>query len=394
MKKLIIILLFTLLLGLIASCTSKSKNVPNSSEKAQAQSQASAHQHGADEKETWTCSMHPQIRKDKPGQCPICGMNLVKVEKEEQETKSSGGDPMSEAPENHTAFSLSPLKQQMIGVKLGVVEKKPLFKSIRAAGRLAFDPELYTAQNEYVEALKQLERVKDSALPDVRHSAERMVHSAKLRLKILGLSDSQIARMETSEGSNSNLLIHKPGGQVWVYAEIYEMDLPQIQSGQSAEITAGFLGGKKLVGKVASVDRVINPATRTAKARILVKEATTLLRPESYVDVMILSPLGEQVSVPYDAVFDTGKESWVFIVDDRNRFYPQLVTVKYQAGDEVAIDSGLKGGEKIVTSANFLVDSESRLKWVSQAQSTGVKAAPACPQGQHWDVPMSMCMPD
>lgn len=383
MKTLFIMLFVPLLLMSFVSCTSQTTE-----DVLRKSSQASNPQ--VHEKEIWTCAMHPQVKKDKPGQCPICGMNLVKVVPDEKDPKNS----VSQIPENHVAISVSPLKQQMIGVKVGVVEKKPLFKSIRAAGRLAFDPELYTAQNEFVEALKQLERVKNSALEEVRHSAERMVHSAKLRLKILGLSDQQIARTKATDSSNSNLLINKLGDQVWVYAELYEMDLPLIQPGQSAEISAGFLGGKNLVGKVASVDRVISPSTRTAKARILIKDATTLLRPESYVDVVILSPLGEQVSVPFDAVFDTGKESWVFVVDEQNRFHPQLVTVKYQAGDEVAIATGLKGGEKIVTSANFLIDSESRLKWVAQAQTAGGQSAPACPKDQHWDTPMSMCMPN
>lgn len=347
----------------------------------------------APKKEVWTCPMHPQIRKDGPGQCPICGMNLVKAESIEE---PSSGASNEMTPDSHAPFTLSAERQQMIGVKVGLAEKKPLFKSIRAAGRLAFDPELYTAQNEYAEALRQLERVKDSPLADVRHSAERMVQSAKLRLKILGLSDKQIAAINSSGPSESSLLINKPGQQVWVYADIYEIDLPNVQPGRSAEITAGFLGGKILAGKVASVDRVINPNTRTAKARILVESAATLLRPESYVDVTIMAPLGEQITVPFDAVLDTGRQSWVFVVGDGGKFTPRLVTVKFHAGDDVAIGLGLKGGEKIVTSANFLIDSESRLKAVALGQQSGAgeKKTPSCPKGQHWDVPMSMCMPD
>lgn len=293
-------------------------------------------------------------------------------------------------PDGHAPIALSTARQQMIGVKLGIAEKKPLFKAIRAAGRLAFDPELYTAQNEYTEAIRQLERVKGSPLPDVKHSAERMVQSAKLRLKILGLPDKQIAQMGSGGPSEASLLINKPGQSVWVYADIYEMDLPNVHSGQSVEISAGFLGGSTLAGKVASVDRVISTATRTAKARILVQQAATLLRPESYVDVTILAPLGEQVTVPFDAVLDTGKQSWVFIVGENGHFIPRVIAVKFQAGDDVAIASGLSGGEKIVTSANFLIDSESRLKAVAVGQTS----APSCPKSQHWDVPMAMCMPD
>ncbi len=320
-------------------------------------------------------------------------MTLVKVEKsEEKQSGASGGV----IPDAHAPFSLSAERSQMIGVKTGVAEKKPLFKSIRAAGRLAFDPELYTAQNEYAEALRQLERVKDSPLPDVKHSAERMVQSSKLRLKILGLSDKQIVGIGTSGSSESSLLINKPGQQVWVYADLYEMDLSNVQPGQSAEITAGFLAGKVLAGKVASVDRVINPTTRTAKARVLVQSAATLLRPESYVDVSIMAPLGEQVTVPFDAVLDTGKQSWVFVLEEDGQFMPRVVTVKFQAGEEVAIATGLSGGEKIVTSANFLIDSESRLKAVTQAAAspqTGEKPkVPSCPPGEEWHAQMGHCM--
>jgi len=376
----------------LSSCTKKDKNAGRQA-MAQGHNHASMGTEQKNQKEQWTCSMHPQVRKDGPGQCPICGMNLVKAE----QTEEPSADPTSDAhamPDQHAAFSLNSQRQQMIGLKFGVAEKKPVFKSIRAAGRLAFDPELYTAQNEYIEAVRQMDRVKDSPLADVRHSAERMVHSAKLRLKILGLADKQIANLGARETSDSNLLLNKAGGQVWIYADIYEMDLPQIQPGQSAEITAGFLGGKTLAGKVVSVDRVINPNTRTAKARILVSEASTLLRPESYVDVTILAPMGEHVTVPFDAVLDTGKQAWVFVADDKGVFTPKVVTVKFHSDDVVAIGSGLSGGEKIVTSANFLIDSESRLKGVAAAQASEGAKTPTCPKNQHWDVPMAMCMPD
>ncbi len=362
----------------VTGCQGQSKNPAHPEHNSLLQKQAP-------QKEVWTCPMHPQIHKDGPGQCPICGMSLVKVDIHPELPSGAGSGII---PDAHAPIALSAERQQMIGVKFSVAEKKPLFKSIRAAGRLAFDPELYTAQNEYAEALRQLDRVKDSPLPDVNHSAKRMVGSAQLRLKILGLSDQQIAQIKSADFSESNLLINKPGQPVWVYADIYEMDISNVRPGQSAEITAGFLGGITLPGKVASVDRVINPNTRTAKARILVQQAATLLRPESYVDVTILAPLGEQVTVPFDAVLDTGKQSWIFIAGENGQFMPRVVSIRFHAGDDVAIGSGLSGGEKIVSSANFLIDSESRLK----AATLG--PAPTCPNEQHWDIPMAMCMPN
>ncbi|MBK9294169.1 MAG: efflux RND transporter periplasmic adaptor subunit [Oligoflexia bacterium] len=296
-------------------------------------------------------------------------------------------------PEGHATFQLSNNRIQMIGMKYDEVKKKPLFKSIEAAGRVAFDPELYTAQNEYVEAVKQIERVKNAPISDVKHSAQRMVESAKLRLKILGLSDQQIAKLHYAGPSlGANLLITSPGENVWIYAEVFEMDLSSIEQGQQVKITGGSLEGRELIGKVASVDRVINPSTRTARVRVLVPNAKAFLRPETFVNATILSPLEEQVVIPFDAVLDSGKEAWVFVVKEDGHFEPRTIVIKHYAGDEVAVSQGLTPGEKIVTSANFLIDSESRLKGVLNSQA-GVSKTPLCPDGQEWHEQMKHCMP-
>ncbi|MBI4925514.1 MAG: efflux RND transporter periplasmic adaptor subunit [Bdellovibrio sp.] len=308
--------------------------------------------------------MHPQIIQDKPGQCPICGMNLIKIKEDEKQMNHDSTDDSS-IPVEHRDIMLSDMRQQLIGVKTGIVEKKQLIKNIRTSGRLAYDPELYTVQNEYIEAINHYKQLKNSSLADVRQSAERMVKSARLRLKILGLSDKQIESLsENVDGNGRALLLNKAGEDVWVYADIYEMDIPYVHEGLSAEITANFLGGTKISGKIVAVDSVLNPQTRTAKARILLPKTKTLLRPESYVDVTINVPLGEQLTIPFDAVFDTGTQTWTFVTDGMGHFEPRLIMVSFNANDSVAISSGLKEGEKIVTSANFLVDSESRIKWV------------------------------
>lgn len=343
----------------------------------------------------WTCPMHPQIKRDGPGKCPICGMDLVKVDALTQTQDQYE----AHQPEDHAVFQLSNNRIQMIGVKYGTVEKKELFKSIEAAGRVAFDPELYTAQNEYVEAVRQLIRVKDAPIAEVKKSAQRMVESAKLRLKILGLSDSQITKLKATESSTSgsNLLISSPGENVWIYADVFEMDLPSIEPGQEVKVSGGSLEGKELFGKVVSVDRVINPATRTAKVRVSIPNARAQLRPEAFVDTTILSPLGEQIVVPYDAILDSGKEAWVFVVKEDGHFEPRTIVIKHYAGEDVAISSGVKPGERIVTSANFLIDSESRLKGVLSSQagtseSPSKPKTPQCPEGEEWHEQMKHCM--
>lgn len=329
--------------------------------------------------EFWTCPMHSQVKQSGPGECPICGMDLVKKtlsaphhehhdsaasqSQAQPQAQSQVSPPQNELPTGHDRFELSLPQQQLIGVKTGKVTRRALFNEIRAPGRVAFDPELYTAQSEYQEALQQLQRVSASPLADVRHSAARMVESSKMRLKILGLSDAQISALATGKGtSDSQLLLPQSGGGNWIYAEVSEMDLHSITPGLEVEITASSLQGSALKGKVVSVDRILNTTTRTAKVRIEVPQAKQTLRPETYVDTKILAPLGNLLAVPFDAVFDTGKETWVFIAEGNGKFSPRLVRVQLHAGDWIAIESGLKEGDSIVTSANFLIDSESRLR--------------------------------
>ena len=373
----------------VAAITVTATRCKNSASKsARSETLQDSAQTAKNKNSVYYCPMHPQVKNNSPGTCPICGMSLVQRQDISEEHVLA--ETPSHLPEGHAPIRLSEKRLQMIGVKLGTVLKQPLFKTIEAAGRVAFDPELYTAQNEYMESLRQLSRIQDSPLPDVRRSASQMVESAKLRLKILGLSDRQINLMSTSKNSGSNLLIPKPGENIWIYAEIFEMDLASVHPGLDAEITGSVLEGKTLTGKVVSLDRVINSVTRTAKVRISVSEGMTHLRPESYVDVSIRSPLGTQVAVPFDAVLDTGKESWVFTAEKTGELTPRRVTIKFRAGDRLAIATGLEGGEQIVTSANFLIDSESRLKAALIAESNS--PTPVCPTGEEWHEQMGHCM--
>jgi len=317
----------------------------------------------------YTCPMHPQIIRDHPGTCPICGMDLVPIDKGDTH---SGHDPSDQdgvltepqKPEARADFSLSMDKQQMIGVKLGKAEKKTLFKSVRAPGRIAFDPELYTAQSEYLEALRQWNRIKSSPISDVRENTQQMIRSSKIRLKVLGLSDDQIASLAQKGSQSEGLLVSGKGQDSWIYADVFEVDLPYIKKDLSAKITANFLQGKTLAGKVISVDQVINPDTRTAKVRIQLLESDPSIRPESYVNVTIFAPVGEHTAVPLEALMDTGRDIYVFVAKGDGQFEPRKVTVLLETDRDAAIGSGLLPGETVVIGGNFMLDSESRLKGV------------------------------
>lgn len=333
-------------------------------------------------KEIYTCPMHPQIISDKGGSCPICGMDLVLQSHDEEEHKSKHGDHVSDdkwedvssenkEPEGRTSFKLSLEKEQIIGVKVEVAKKRRLFKSISAPGRIAFDPDLYTAQSEFLESIKQWERIKHSPIKDIQDSTKEMIRSAKIRLRVLGLSNGQIERLRKKGSQSESLLVAGKGKDNWVYADVFEMDVPYISKGLSAKVTANFLQGKILPAKVISVDQVINTSSRTAKVRIQLKGDGSNLRPESYVNVTILAPLGEHLSVPIEAIFDTGKDQFLFVSLGKGKYEPRKVTVLFEAGGFKAIGSGLKDGEKIVIGGNFMLDSESRLKSVIKGALSG-----------------------
>lgn len=343
---------------LITSCSNKNHD--------------SLHQVKQEIKEEWTCPMHPQILTNAPGQCPICHMDLVKKNISKSTTDSSTTNSNTNMPHNHTTIELTKEKQQLIGVKSSITQKKELFKTIEVAGRVAFDPDLYAAQSEYIEAIKQQVALKDSSIENIKKSADAMVESAKMRLKILGISDGQIQKLSNQQQTGTKYLVQQKGEPIWIYADIFEMDLSSVIPKQKVEIFLQSLNRYKIEGEVVSIDRVINPATRTAKARILVNEKSLKneirneLRPESFVEVNILVSLGEHLVVPFDAIFDSGKEKWAFVIkNDGVTIEPRKILISTYANDEAAIESGIDKGERIVTSANFLIDSESRLKAIN-----------------------------
>lgn len=301
----------------------------------------------------YVCPMHPQITSSKPhDSCPICGMDLVALD----QTSPKDGGPMA------GAVDISQGRKQLLGVKLGKVEKVALFKTVTAPGRAAFDPELYTAKAEYQQALQQLQRVRNSSLSSVKKNVRRMIESSRVRLKVLGLSDSEIDQITAQSDFSDTLLVYKEGGKVWIYADVFEMDLGGIKKGQSAKITANYLEGRVIPGVVTSTDQIVNPDTRTAKVRIQIKDSPVNIRAESFVNVSIYVPLGEHLAIPLDAVIDTGQKTYVFVKKGDHTLEPREITVKFRADDQVAIASGLEEGEEIVTSGNFLVDSESQLR--------------------------------
>ena len=322
---------------------------------------------------------------------------------------------------------ISPERQQLIGVKIGAVEFKPLEKVIRTVGRVDYDekrlvtispkiggwiedlyvdftgrfvqqgeplltlysPELVSTQEEYLLALRAKKDLIKSPFPEVAGSGNSLAESARRRLKLWDINDDQIKALEESGQPRKTLTLYSPFSGivlekvaykgmnvmpgmalfkladlsvVWLYADIYEYELPFIRLGQQAAIQLSYLPGEVFTGKAIYIYPYLDPNTRTAKVRFEFPNPYGKLKPEMYANVEIKVHLGRKLTVPEGAIIDTGIRQLAIIDKGSGYFEPREVKVGAKVDNYYEVIRGLKAGERVVTSANFLIDSESRLK--------------------------------
>lgn len=303
----------------------------------------------------WTDPMIPGYRADGPGKSPM-GMDLVPVYAED------AGPSTAASPEGYAPVLVTPERRQLIGVTTQPAARRNLTKTIRTVGRIAYDPELYQAQQEYLEALRAVRRADPQATPEIATQAQQLVDAARLRLRLLGLSDALIEELGAQEKPDQSLLLTDPDRHVWVYATVYEYELPLVVPGQTVRVELPSLPGRAFEGTIRAIDSVLDPQTRSARIRAILSDAEGVLKPEMFVNASIIVPLGEVLAVPEEAIFNTGSRRIVFVDKGQGLFEPRDVTVGAQADGAVEIKDGIAEGEVVVTSGNFLIDSESRLK--------------------------------
>lgn len=357
---------------------------------------------GEEAKVKYNCPMHPTYISDRPGECPICGMDLVPMEEHDHsggESMDMGGEsgmkerkikfyrnPMNpaitsqtpakdemgmdfipvyedEAGKNGAPFRVTPERRQKIGLRTAPARIMAMFADIRAQGRVAHDPELYRTQQEYLSALSAAARAKESSLEGSAERADALLQAGRLRLRLMGMSEDQIDGLAEEGAPDESLLLGSAsGGKAWLYAAVYEEDLPLIKQGQVAAATTPSLPGETFAGRIVSIDPVLDPATRSARVRARINDPDGLLRPDMYLGAVIHVPLGRRLAVPDGAVVDTGKTQTVFVDLGDGRLEPRRVTAGARMEGYVEIMDGLEEGERVVTSGNFLIDSESKLK--------------------------------
>ncbi len=390
----------------------------------------------------YTCTMHPSVKKQSPtDKCPICSMDLVAVKRKgaadmSAHTEHAGhtgqmADGMTStnmsAEDKPGEFTVAVERQQQIGVTYGTIEKRPFTHTVRAVGMVAYDkqrhwdyvtrvegyvknlsvfsrgelvekdapiltiysPDLLTTQTEFADLLRMRDELRDSKNKTVLENSDRLIASARQRLRLWNITDDQIAELEKTRKPSETLTLRSPfkgvvqnlgvdqgrrvmaGDRlvdiadlsvVWVWAQFYQDELPMLKKDLPIVINTSSYPGEKFNGKISVVDPFINDATRTGRVRIDVANPDLKLRPDMYVDVELTMDMGEGVAVPFSAVLPTGKHNIVFVDKGEGKLEPRYVELGRKYGENYEVKSGVKVGERVVTSANFLIDAEAKVQ--------------------------------
>ena len=394
--KMVGILILGLLLGwlIFGGSSSKESNGVNATEQK--------------EHITWTCSMHPQIRQSEPGNCPICGMELIPLE-----SNHSDADPdaiqMSE-----NAMKLANVQTLIVGEreankelrlngKVQVDERKLYAQSTHIPGRIEqlninftgekvsrgqtlamiYSPELVTAQEE----LLQANGIKESQ-PELFDAAKEKLRNWKIDESTINkiiISGKPIQRFPISADVSGIVTAKKVElgdyvdrgmtlyeitdlSAVWVLLDVYESEMPWVKVGQKVNYKIQSLPGETFEGNITFIDPFINPQTRVASARVEVKNSGNRLKPEMFVSAIIKNDINKKASkeivVPKTAVMWTGERSIVYVKqkgDNKVSFKLRQVTLGPSLGDAYIIKEGLVNGEEIVINGTFTVDAASQL---------------------------------
>ena len=369
------------------------------------------HDHSSEDPTTWTCSMHPQIKQDKPGQCPICAMDLIPLK-----TAQSSGEDMdpNEIVLTESAAGLADIQTMMVSKgtaqksiylqgKVHADERNIAELTARFGGRIEklfvnytgqnvqkgeklatiYSPDLITAQRELLEAIS------------FKEDRPSFYMAAKSKLKLWDLTDDQISAIEDSGEpqlyfdilspiSGTVMMRHVALGdyvkegtalfqvtnltKVWVMFDAYESDLPWIKTGDHVELTMQSLPGKSYEGKVTYIDPFINPTTRVTKVRIELPNQGLKLKPEMFANGVLHSKIAESsdhLLIPKSSILWTGKRAVVYVsVAERESpsFLYREITLGPEAGNFYVVSEGLMEGEVIAVNGVFKIDAAAQLE--------------------------------
>jgi Cu(I)/Ag(I) efflux system membrane fusion protein len=252
-----------------------------------------------------------------------------------------------------------------------------------------YSPDLAATENEYVDLLRMRDQSRRNQNSVAEKNAELLIAGARSRLEQWNISEAQIDAVEKTGKAAEYLPLESPVtgiveevgvhqgrhvsvgdhlvdlvdlSSVWVWAEFYEDELPLLKPGLSVAVTNPAAPGSTLQGKIAVIDPFLDPVKRTGRVRIDIDNPEMKLRPNAYVDVTLSLDEGEGLTVPFGAVLPTGEHNIVFVDKGSGRLEPRYVQLGGKFGDNYRVVGGLRSGERVVSSANFLVDAESKVQ--------------------------------
>lgn len=365
----------------------------------------------------YTCGMHPFILQDAPGTCPICGMDLTPVKSETTGGGSSAStitiDPVTRqnmgvrtAPVSRRSLSRT---IRTVGV-VGYEEPQQYTVNTKVDGWIEhlyvnetgafvkkgqplldiYSPDLVAAQEDFLLALRNKTALQDSLIPEIAAGADRLLESSRKRLQYWDISDEQIEKLSRTATVLKTLVLNAPYGgiitskkaypgmyakagmelfqisdisSVWIYADIYEYELPWVKVGQTTRIQLPY-DRKPLIGKISTIYPYVEPKTRTVKVRIDLENPAFELKPDMYVNVHLATEtVNDVLTIPVEAVLNSGEEQTVFVDLGDGKFAPRQIELGLQSEEGfVEVKQGLAADEKVVISAQFMLDSESTLR--------------------------------
>lgn len=361
--------------------------------------------------EYYTCPMHPDIVSKEPGECPICGMTLVKKEIKRENVVKLSSSVIQKMAVRTEDIEIRTLKRSIRTVgRIDYDETKVFYINTKIEGwaeKLYVDfpgqvvekgqplidiysPELVNTQEEYLLAWESKEKLKMSKFPEISRGVNELLNSSRRRLKLWDITDEQIETLKKTKETKKTMTIHSPvkgivleknvleGGYVksqihiykiadishiWVYADIYEYELPWMKIGQTAKMTLSYYPGKAFTGRITYIYPYLEKNTRTVKVRLEFSNPNWILKPDMYANIDIESEITKDgIAVPTEAIIRSGERNIVVVDLGEGRFEPRNIDLGAEADGYYQVLNGLQEGERIVTSSQFLIDSESKLK--------------------------------
>lgn len=362
----------------------------------------------------WAAPMDPTYIRDEPGKSPM-GMDLVPVYEDETATgtvisidpvtSQNMGVRISPVTRNDLTRTIRTVgtvtydesRQFSINSKIdGWVERLYVNETgqfVKQGAKLLdiYSPQLVSAQEEFLLALNNKLSLSRSPFPSIAESADRLLDASRRRLALWDISSRQIDRLEKSGEVVKNLTLYAPYdgivtmkmvkegqfiksgmemlvlsdiSQVWVYADIYEYEMPWVKVGQQGKIILPYVGSEPVESVISYIYPYVEPKTRTVKARFELKNPDFILKPDMYVNVRLESEsVAGALTIPVEAVLHSGEKQTVFVALGDGKFEPRQVKTGLQGeAGNIEIVQGLFEGEKVVTSAQFMLDSESKLR--------------------------------